>query len=172
MSSSVFINYANAQNRKLNKVSGVLIYYQSDIGDQQNTGIPQDVIFLPVKDKSLLQNAGFDSLIKQSLIENNNEVLLVYFQGMRWRNPDLGKDLLQCRRTAGVLTDKNWRGRTDTASIVLGTIVFDTTFERQRIDGPPFRDNVDLLFNEYKYHFGILDLPHDMGFPISFEIIK
>ena len=86
----------SAQEPKLEKITGLLIFAKTD-------SIPQDVIFLPIKD---IQDYDFEKLLELGLAQNHNKSLFVYFQGLRWRTPDLAIKLKNAYQTIGILKDK------------------------------------------------------------------
>jgi len=136
-----------AQKNNLETLSGILIFAKTD-------SIPQDVIFIPVKN---MEGYDFEKLLTLGLSQNNNKGLFVYFQGMRWRTPQLASLLKECAQTTGILVDKKiYNNRTD-VQIVLGQIIFDKRFigaeSYENID--PFLDTVQLIYNNKSYGFEV-----------------
>lgn len=161
----MIVGNLKAQENKLEKISGILIFAKTD-------SIPQDVIFIPVKN---VEGYDFEKLLVSGLSQNINKGLFVYFQGMRWRTPQLASLLKECHQTTGILIDeKIYNNRTE-VQIVLGQIIFDKRFlgaeHNENID--PFIDTVQLIYNNKFYDFEVWwHETFKMGASVLFEKIE
>ena len=150
-----------AQENKLEKVSGILIFAKTD-------SIPQDVIFIPVKN---VEEYDFEQLLDSGLAQNLNKGFFVYFQGMRWRTPELAMLLKESYQTTGILKDKNIYNNTTEVQIVLGRIIFRKLPEEEFPD--PLVDKVELFYKNRTYYFDVWwSVNKKMGSPILFEKIE
>lgn len=146
------INYGPVE-----ETTGLLIFAETD-------SIPQDVIFIPVKDTS---GKSVEDILFAELTGKNNSAIILYFQGLRWSHPQLAKDLQTCKQTSGVLTDQILYYRKTKVQIVLGTILFNRT---KRPDvGNYNKGEVQLQTDERNYNFTVRDAPADVGYPIRFK---
>jgi hypothetical protein len=163
--------YSIAQNRITSEITGILIYHKTEKLFPQKERIPEEVVFLPLRINASMIDLNVCSLLEIALNQNDSIGLVTYFQGMRWRNPSLARDLMQTRQVEGILSDTKWRNITDTVIIAIGKIIFDKTSKRLDIEST-FTDNVFLKCKKNSFHFIIKDLPKEMGFPILFEKIE
>ncbi|SFE45684.1 hypothetical protein SAMN05518672_106189 [Chitinophaga sp. CF118] len=83
--SNNYQEYAKKFNRQLHSISGLIIY-------DTTYPIPPSVVIIPC---DIRPGQDLNTLVREQLLNNKTEGILVYFQGIRWIMPDLEEPLKQ-----------------------------------------------------------------------------
>jgi hypothetical protein len=152
-----FLSYTKAQNEIINEFEGIIIYYETDT-------IPQDVFFLPCK---VVFIGSFTDFAMSQLKNHNSELIEIYFQGIRWGIPTLGKvfesmAFLQCRRLFP-------NGNYAKMRLSAGKIFCNATHQVQS-EYPPQREKFTFELNGKRFDFIAIDYEREKnGLPVFFE---
>lgn len=153
-----FLAYAEARNRVLKPIDGIIMY------PFEETTIPQYVYFMP---KTLAEGECLSEFFKHQFLYLPDLFYVLYFNPIRWILPDLAERIqsLQCI-PAGYGKDQKL------FQLSYGRITFDVTpvseepdFEEQTV----FR--VPLYIAETNFFINVVELPNNMGTPKLFEKI-
>lgn len=155
---SNYYEFTKEFKRKLIYNAGLIIYPDKD-------EIPQDVLFIPHERNFDL---SFEEDVNNALKEVKSNIIIAYFQGMRWHQKDLKDVLIKCpnlkARIGGdrIFIDSNVR-------ISFGIIVSDITYNDKR----PLADietiqHVELEFGSNNFKFNCIDIPNSFGVPSFF----
>lgn len=153
-----FLAYAEARNRVLKPIDGVVMY------PFEETAIPQYVYFMP---KTLVEGEHLSEFFKHQFLYLPDLFYVLYFNPIRWILPDLAQRIqsLECI-PVGYGKDRKL------FQLSYGRITFDVT---PASDEPDFEEQtifrVPLYITETNFFINVVELPNNMGTPKLFEKI-
>lgn len=154
-----YLNFAKAQNKKLIRVEGIMIYYP-EFGS-----LPQDVLFAPVVWD---RKGDFKHFLINEFAKEDFVIYQTYFQGMRWILPDLEERLASTKKNV-IKAGNNY----NEAWVTYVAITFDVTGIKNSEDSIMLsRDKLlQIIIRDYKTAIRLQDLPDEMGTGKLFEPI-
>lgn len=158
MSLTSYLDYANAQNKVIDTVKGIIIY-------PDTSGIPQEVLFIPTTEPL---GGSFNTYLSDFLSKRSPLAYTVYFQGIRWIVPDIADTLSSLIYIKGSLNQYIIGGIKE-VRISYGGFVFDKR-EIPALDKTP--KPVLLSVNGKSYSLSYLDFNNELGIPKAFEKIS
>lgn len=151
-----FLAYAEAKNRVLKHIDGVIMY------PFEETAIPQYVYFMP---KTLTAGESLSRFFEQQFLYLPDIFYVLYFNPIRWILPDLAERIhsLDCVPIAYGKNQKLFQ-------LSYGRITFDVTPGTQEGESEEqtiFR--VPVYIGETNFFINVVELPGTMGTPKLFE---
>lgn len=153
-----FLAYAEARNRVLKPIDGVIMY------PFEETAIPQYVYFMP---KTLAEGEHLSEFFKHQFFYLPDLFYVLYFNPIRWILPDLAERIqsLECI-PVGYGKDRKL------FQLSYGRITFDVT---PASDEPDFEEQTVFIVPLYiagtNFFINVVELPNNMGTPKLFEKI-
>ncbi|RZK19591.1 MAG: hypothetical protein EOO43_11640 [Flavobacterium sp.] len=157
-----YINYANAQQKRLAFVEGVVIYRPT------KDSLPSDVFFIPSKIK---KNEVQSDYYKRTFSNRDNVAFITYFQGIRWTMPQAHEILSKVNfeiMKYGVYFQES--------RLCHLTLIFDVTRIHDIIDDPNLIPDstvlkVPIQYGGIEYKIKVQEQTIEMGVLKGFEII-
>ncbi|RYD80680.1 MAG: hypothetical protein EOP55_01530 [Sphingobacteriales bacterium] len=157
-----YINYANAQQKQLAFVEGVVIYRPIE------NSLPSDVFFIPSKkEKNELQSDYY----KRTFANRNNIAFITYFQGIRWTMPEANETLSKVNFEIIKYGINFQDSRICHLRLVFDIGNVDEIIDDLNLIPDPTIIKVPIKYNETEYKIKVQEQTIKMGILKGFEVI-
>jgi hypothetical protein len=156
ISTSLFIQFANAQGRQLDLVNGILIYWS------ESKEVPMYVLFIPT---AINPDESFDKLLTRTLSGRKTQAYLIYFQPVRWTQPRIG-EIISSLKFAEAKYGSDYK-QVKISSI---KIAFDKTYSGDpEVEEDSSVTEVKLFYKDHEFILNVSEWPRVMGTPKDVE---
>jgi hypothetical protein len=158
ISAPSFIEFANAQGRKLDLTPGIFIHWS------EPKEIPMYVLFIP---GTIKEDENMDKFLTRTLSGKKTQTYMVYFQPVRWTQAEVAEvidSLEYTKATYGPLRK--------VVKISYLKLAFDRTYlgDPENVDDTT-ETEVELYYKDHEFLLNVLELPIAMGAPKFIEKI-
>ncbi|MBC7401493.1 MAG: hypothetical protein H7289_16260 [Mucilaginibacter sp.] len=156
ITASLYLQFANAQGRDLNTKDGIIIY------STDSEEIPMYIMFIPA---NLEKNESFNDLLSRTLSKKETLTYIVFFQAIRWTQPDIGTIMSSINFENG-----NYGTLHKSVKVSYGRITFDKTYPGDpEIEEDTTITQTKLYYKDFEFSINVTEWPRLMGVPKVFE---
>ncbi|MFD2145538.1 hypothetical protein [Mucilaginibacter antarcticus] len=152
ISASLFIQFANAQGRKVDLTDGILIYWS------ERKEVPAYVLFIP---GTMKPDESFDQFFTRTLSGKKTLTYMVYLHPVRWTQSEVAEVVDSLK-----YIDAAYGPQRKSVKISYLKIAFDKTQagDPENVDDTT-ETEVELYYKEHEFLLNVMDWPDAMGAP-------
>ncbi|NLU94910.1 hypothetical protein [Chitinophaga sp. Ak27] len=161
MSTSDYYDYASRFQKKIETVSGIIMY-------PDHEGIPQDVLLVPFK---ITEEKSLEQTIIEAVRIHGDKTIFTYFQNIKWIMPDLDGQLKNWPFLKGTFIGQHYF-MSPVVRLSYGAITFDQTVIEQEPGEVDVHRQLCFEFCGHQFDIDVVEFPLQLGVPKLFTKLE